>query len=222
LRSALAKLLPFNFIINKGKNFMLSFWLEALFWGLLAGAALVIGAFAGYYLKISARIIALIMAFGSGVLISALAFELMDEAYKRGGFFSAAAGFLIGAAVYSFVNFYLSKKGAKHRKRSGKKQPKENEDKGSGTAIADGALLDGIPESIVIGLSLLNGGAVSYVAVTAIFLSNIPEGLSSASGMKNADFLQLRGPGKEFSPKHPEHGLGHRGINNSRPSELYK
>ncbi|MEP6956802.1 MAG: ZIP family zinc transporter, partial [Chthoniobacterales bacterium] len=57
---------------------------------------------------------------------------------------------------------------------------------GSGMAIALGALIDGIPESIVIGLSLLHGGVVSTVAVIAIFLSNIPEGLSSASGMKRA------------------------------------
>ena len=63
---------------------------------------------------------------------------------------------------------------------------RQGNDSGSGLAIAVGALLDGIPESIVIGLSLLAGGAVSFVAVTAIFLSNIPEGLSSSAGMKKA------------------------------------
>ncbi|RZI71344.1 MAG: ZIP family zinc transporter, partial [Variovorax sp.] len=70
--------------------------------------------------------------------------------------------------------------------QGGKAQPSEAQDSGSGAAIAIGALLDGIPESIVIGLSLLQGGAVSLVAVVAIFLSNIPEGLSSAAGMKKA------------------------------------
>ena len=80
----------------------------------------------------------------------------------------------------------LDHRGGKHRKRSGDQQPSEEQQNGSGLAIAVGALLDGIPESIVIGLSLLKGGAVSLVAVIAIFLSNLPEGLSSVVGMKKA------------------------------------
>jgi ZIP family zinc transporter len=161
-------------------------WLAAGLWGFLAGAALLIGAAFGYFLRVPQRLIAGIMAFGSGVLISALSFELMDEAFHRGGFDSTAIGFLAGGLVYTAVNWFLARQGAKHRKRSGDQQPSEEEDSGSGTAIAMGALLDGIPESIVIGLSLLQGGAVSWVAVTAVFLSNLPEGLSSAAGMRQA------------------------------------
>ena len=161
-------------------------WLQAGLWGLIAGAALLLGAGVGYLAKVPQRIIAGIMAFGGGVLISALAFDLMDEAYKRGGFDSTSIGFISGATVYTVANWWLARRGAKHRKRSGKQQPSEADQNGSGLAIAVGALLDGIPESIAIGVSMLQGGAVSLVAVIAIFLSNVPEGLSSSAGMKQA------------------------------------
>ncbi|MBB3222125.1 ZIP family metal transporter [Pseudoduganella umbonata] len=160
----------------------IALWAQAGFWGLVAGSALLLGAAAGYWIRVPQRLIAAIMAFGSGVLISALSFDLMEEAFRQGGFNATAVGFLGGAIVFTVANRVLSSFGAKHRKRSSGRQA----DEGNGLALAVGALMDGIPESIVIGLSLLKGGAVSTVTVAAIFLSNIPEGLSSAAGMKRA------------------------------------
>ena len=159
-------------------------WLQAGTWGLVAGAALLLGAFVGTRYTVPQRLVAAIMAFGSGVLISALSFELMDEAIETGGFASTAAGFLAGALVYTAANWMLARRGARHRKRS--RRPAGAQDAGNASAIAVGALLDGIPESIVIGLSLLGGQGVSTAVVVAVFLSNLPEGLSSAAGMKQA------------------------------------
>src|SRR4051812_24952229 len=161
--------------------------IQAGLWGLLSGSALLIGALMGWDVPMSKRVVAAIMAFGAGVLISALSFELMDEAWRRGGFGPVAGGFLGGSAVYTLFNLILARRGARHRKRSDKalRQAGKGQEETNGSALALGALLDGIPESIVIGVSLLRGGAGGPVAVIAVFLSNLPEGLSSASGMKH-------------------------------------
>ena len=159
---------------------------QAGLWGMLSGSALLAGALVGWFVPMSRRVIAGIMAFGAGVLISALSFELMDEAWSRGGFTPVAAGFFGGALAYTVANKLVSAWGAKHRKRAdpGKRNNDKQKNAENGGALAVGALLDGIPESIVIGVSLLRGGAVGLVAVIAVFLSNIPEGLSSSAGMK--------------------------------------
>jgi zinc transporter, ZIP family len=161
-------------------------WIAAGLWGLLAGSALVLGAAIGYLARLPKRLVAAVMAFGSGVLISAVVLELMNEAYEHGGFAASAAGLLAGAVGYTVANVAVSHHGARHRKRSGGQQPSESQSPGSGLSIAIGALLDGIPESVVIGVSLLAGGSVSFAAVIAIFVSNLPEGLSSSAGMRKA------------------------------------
>lgn len=161
-------------------------WLAAGLWALLGGGALVIGALVAWVIRVPQKVVSSIMAFGAGVLISALAFDLVDEAERRGGLIPTVAGFLGGALIYFIANRILDRHGAKHRKRSQDQQPTEQQQSGSGAAIAIGALLDGIPESVVLGLSLLGGGGVGMAVLAAIFISNVPEGLSSAAGMKRA------------------------------------
>jgi len=161
-------------------------WLEAGLWGLLGGGALVIGALIAWFTPVPRKVVASVMAFGSGVLISAVAFDLMEEAARTGGLVATASGFLAGAMLYLAADLALARRGARHRKRSGAQQPSEAQQSGSGAAIAVGALLDGVPESVVLGLGLLSGGSVSLSVLAAVFFSNVPEGLSSAAGMKRS------------------------------------
>lgn len=170
--------------------------IEAALWGFVSGSALLLGALVGYGVRVPQWGVASVMAFGAGVLVSAVSFELMAEAFDQGGLPPAAIGAAAGAAAYTAGNVLLARRGARHRKRSGhvRGQPSERQVAGSGMALALGALLDGVPESAVIGVSLLDGGAVSMVTVVAVFISNLPEGLSSSAGMRRAG----RGKGYVF------------------------
>jgi zinc transporter, ZIP family len=163
-------------------------WAQAGIWGFLGASSLIVGAALGYLVRMPQRVTAGIMAFGCGVLISAVAYDLLLEGFKSGGIWPIVVGAVIGSAAYTLANWLVSRYGGKHRKRSGQQQQADAQKApgGGGLAIAIGSLLDGIPESVVLGVSLLGGGGVSVAMFAAIFLSNLPEGLSSAVGMKNA------------------------------------
>ena len=145
--------------------------------GALAGGALLVGALVAWFVRVPKRAVATVMAFGSGVLISALAFDLVEEAADQGGFWPAMSGFLAGAIVYVAANIALDRVDARKRRGSGGSP-------GTGTGIAIGALLDGIPETAVLGLSMVAGGQLSIPVLLAIIISNIPEGLSSTADLK--------------------------------------
>jgi ZIP family zinc transporter len=155
--------------------------LEAGFWGLVAGAALIVGALAGIYLPSSKRFIGLVMGFGVGVLFSAVAFELTSAAYDRAGSLAVVLGLLAGALTFFVGDWWIDHRGG-HRRKS----PDGPQAGAGAAALVLGALLDGIPESAAIGVSLIGGGGVGVAVVAAVFLSNIPEGLSASVGMKAA------------------------------------
>jgi ZIP family zinc transporter len=149
--------------------------LEAGFWGFVGGAALLVGALAGLYLRTSLRFLGLVMGFGVGVLFSAVSFELTNEAYDKAGADAVVLG-LVGGALTFFVGDWLIDRRGGHRR----KNPEGPQEDASGSALVLGALLDGIPESAAIGLSLVGGGGVGLPVVAAVFLSNVPESMSAS------------------------------------------
>ncbi len=169
--------------------------LEAAWWGFVGGAALLVGALLGLYLKVGLRVIGLVMAFGAGVLISAVAFELTEEAYRSAGSTAAALGLAAGSVTFFTGDWLIDRQGGHRRKSpvhggvragsaSGGSKAAGGAAAASGMALVLGALLDGIPESAAIGISLLGGGGVGVAMVAAVFLSNIPESMSATTGLK--------------------------------------
>lgn len=153
--------------------------LEAAFWGFVGGAALLIGAVVGIYVRIPTRAIGLVMAFGAGVLISAAAFELTDEAYREAGTATVVLGLAAGSLTFFVGDWFIDRRGGHRRKN-----PMGMQAGAGASALVLGALLDGIPESAAIGVSLIEGPGVGVAVVVAVFLSNLPESLSASSGMK--------------------------------------
>jgi ZIP family zinc transporter len=154
--------------------------IDALFWGLVATSSLVFGGLIGCFIPIGNRLLGLVMAFGAGVLISAVAYELVYEAIHIGkGTGGVAWGIALGALTFFFADRIISNMGADNRKAIAAT---------GGSALVVpmllGIMLDGIPESTVIGLGILEGGAVSIAMLVAIFISNLPEAIAGTAGMK--------------------------------------
>jgi zinc transporter, ZIP family len=139
----------------------------ALGWGALAASSLVIGALLSLAREWSERLVGLVLAFGAGALISAVSFELAEEGVEIGGAGPVGIGVALGAVTYFVLDGLLER---------GRSDP--------ASALALGAFLDGIPEQLVLGLGIAAGDRVSVGLLGAIFVSNLPEAIGSASVMR--------------------------------------
>jgi len=154
----------------------------ALGWGGLAASSLVLGAMLTLVRRWPDRAVGLTLAFGAGALISAIAFELALEGAKAGGPVPLAVGLGMGAVVYFVLDSLISRRTTR-REDKGSRSVGGSE---AGAALALGAFLDGIPEQLVLGLGLAAGEGVSLGLLVAIFVSNMPEAIGSASEMLDA------------------------------------
>jgi zinc transporter, ZIP family len=152
---------------------------SAFLWGLFAASSLVVGGVLALTLPIRERLLGLIMGFGAGVLISAVAYELVAEAFETSaGNGSLALGLAAGALTFYAGDAVIDRMGGDDRKRM-----HGNQGAGNALAIVLGIVLDGIPESVVIGLGLIGGGSVSAAVIAAVFLSNLPEAIAATTGL---------------------------------------
>jgi zinc transporter, ZIP family len=154
---------------------------EAIGWGALAASSLVIGAFLSFGRRWPQRQVGYVLSFGAGALISAVSFELAAEGIEVGGAGITGIGLGVGALTYYFLDGVIARRSATGRGRQGRSQGS-----GSGTALALGAFLDGIPEQLVLGINIAAGPGVGVSLLVAIFVSNLPESLGSASDMREA------------------------------------
>ena len=159
---------------------------EAFGWGAFGAAALLVGALIAYLLAPSRRVIAVVMALGTGLLIGSVSYELVDDALEHQAVAWVALMILVGAATFNVGDWLLERGGGGDRK-----DPTGAQTEGSPLAIVLGSVLDGIPESFVLGLTVLQGG-VSVSLLAGVVLSNLPEGMSSSSGLKAAGWPQGR------------------------------
>ncbi len=148
--------------------------LAAVAWGALAGSSLLIGALLAVIRRWPGALIGGVLAFGAGALISGVAYDLAQEGLQQSGPLVVTVGLALGAMSFYLANRVVHRIGG--RDRAG----------GAGLPLALGALLDGIPEQAVLGIGLTAGQGVSVALLAAIFISNLPEAIGSASDMISA------------------------------------
>jgi ZIP family zinc transporter len=159
--------------------------LAAIGWGAFASASLYIGQALAAPLGRSFRVVGLVMGFGAGTLLSAVAYELIPERSFQEGW-GIAVAFLVGALVYYGADGLIDSRGG------AKRQHIAGGEEGSGPAMFLGALLDGLPEAFILGISLALGGSVSIAFVAAVFVSNIPQGLAGTTSLQAAGYSDRR------------------------------
>jgi ZIP family zinc transporter len=157
-------------------------------WGVLASSSLVIGAVVAILFPIRLRAIGLVMGFGAGVLISAVAFDLVQEAAEMSsGRGAVAAGLFAGCGAFFGGDWLIDRFGG-----GGRKDATGDQESGNSLGIVLGTVLDGVPESMVIGLTIFEGGAVGAAYLAAVFISNLPESISSTSGLVRGGWRKER------------------------------
>lgn len=158
--------------------------LTAVLFGIAASSALVIGSAIGARWDMPTKVTGVLLAFASGALISALAFELFEEAFHMAGAVHSGLGLLAGAATFVVADSLLDKYVSGHSGPEQREVVAEGARRGVGLALLAAVTLDGVPENLALGVSLVGGASLSLLV--AIFFSNLPESLVGAMSMRKS------------------------------------
>ncbi|MBW2688063.1 MAG: hypothetical protein JRE19_19475 [Deltaproteobacteria bacterium] len=160
----------------------------AFFWGLIAASSLVLGGLLASWVTLGKRTLGVIMAFGAGVLISAVAYEMVFDAVKLAkGSGYPTLGFLAGASTFFFSDKLIEGIGGGKRKNIDAAHQSKLV-----VPLVLAIILDGVPESVVIGLGVLEGGTVSLAMLVAVFMSNLPEAAAGTTGMRSGGWSRTK------------------------------
>ncbi|MGB3672920.1 MAG: hypothetical protein WA988_00595 [Candidatus Nanopelagicales bacterium] len=166
--------------------------LAAAFWALIGSGALIVGAALGFWLDVSRKTLGLIMGFGAGTLLSAISFDLVLEAFQESPGLPVVVGLLAGAMAFWVGDLLIERMQDKKAANGGEDDAGADDEEGSGLQLALGATLDGVPESVAIGLTLLGGNPVSAAIVLAVFLSNVPEGMAASVELARTGYSRAK------------------------------
>jgi zinc transporter, ZIP family len=160
---------------------------EAVLWGFIGASSLILGALLTVAIELPRRVVGLTMAFGAGVLLSAVAYELVQRAVVESSALKAGIGVGVGALTFFAGDMIVSRRGGGERKDIG-----GGGAEGSAVSIVLGTLLDGIPESFILGLSVSQGTGISVAYLAAVFLSNLPEAIGASAGLLKGGWSRSR------------------------------
>ena len=161
---------------------------SAFLWGLVAASSLVIGGLLGSWWTPGKRTLGAIMAFGAGVLISAVAYELVFEALQLAKLSGVPTmGLFAGAFTFFFSDWLIERMGGSQSTAS-----EATHQSNLVIPLVLAIILDGLPESVVIGLGILKGGTVSVAMLVAVFISNLPEAVAATTGMRSGGWSRAK------------------------------
>ena len=160
---------------------------EAALYGALGASSLIIGAALALAFHPSKRVVGWVLAFGAGALISAVAYELVLDAIEDDETRALGVGIALGALTFYAGDLLIDKRGGHDRKGM-----ERETGEGNALAIFLGTLLDGIPESFILGITIQTQGEVGLAFLAAVFVANFPEGMAASSGFRDAGWSSQR------------------------------